>query len=262
MIRVDELKEAVQAKYRKLAKNEDSAKSGCCSPGDVTNIMSDSYEGLEGYFHEADLGLGCGLPTQYAQIKPGHAILDLGSGAGNDCFIARKECGLEGRVVGVDFVEEMVDRATQNAEKLGYDNVSFIQSDIENMPLDDESFDVVVSNCVLNLLPKKDKIFGEIYRVLKKGGHFSISDIVLVGHMPDALVAEAELFAGCVSGAIPVEDYLQLVAEAGFKNITIQKQKPIALPSSMLEKYLDNAGIQQFTAGESAISSLQLFASK
>ena len=177
----EDLKRAVMEKYDKLAGKKDLLKSGCCSgESDVTNIMSDSYESLEGYFAEADLGLGCGLPTQFAKIRKGDAVLDLGSGAGNDCFIARKECGEEGEVVGVDFVESMVKRANENTEKLGYKNVRFILADIEDMPLDPNSFDVVVSNCVLNLLPDKTKIFKEIYRVLKPRAHFSISDIVLV----------------------------------------------------------------------------------
>lgn len=187
--------------------------------------MSDDYSTLDGYNPDADLGLGCGLPTQFAKIKKGDTVIDLGSGAGNDCFIARSETGEDGRVIGIDFTPAMIDKAKANAQKLGFANVEFRQGDIENMPVSSNVADVIVSNCVLNLVPDKDKVFIEIFRVLKQGGHFSISDVVLIGDLPEALRKDAEMYAGCVAGAIQKGDYLELIKTNGFSNITIQKEK-------------------------------------
>ena len=203
----EEIKDLVRQKYSEIAlqdkaSNESSCcGSGCCST-EVYNIMSDDYSKLEGYSPDADLGLGCGLPTQFAQIKAGDVVIDLGSGAGNDCFIARAETGEAGKVIGIDFTEAMINKARENAEKLGFNNVEFRQGDIEKMPVSANTADVIVSNCVLNLVPNKDNVFKEIYRVLKPGGHFSISDIVLVGNLPSQLQDAAEMYAGCVSGEI------------------------------------------------------------
>ena len=152
---------------------------------------------MDGYKEEADLGLGCGLPTQFAMIQEGDTVVDLGSGAGNDCFVARHEAGATGKVIGIDFTPEMVNLARKNAAVNGFNNVEFRQGDIEDMPVIEGTVDVVVSNCVLNLLPTKDKIFHEIHRVLKSGGHFSISDIVLEGDLPTELTQAAEMYAGC-----------------------------------------------------------------
>lgn len=262
-----ELKEIVRKKYAEIA-NQDPAlnAASCCGAGPVSqevyNIMTDDYTAVAGYNAEADLGLGCGLPTQFAQIKKGDVVIDLGSGAGNDCFVARHETGAEGKVIGVDFTEEMIARARKNAEVRGFNNVEFRQGDIENMPLNDNVADVVVSNCVLNLVPNKRNVFKEIARVLKPGGHFSISDIVLSGTLPDNLREVAELYAGCVTGAIPKEDYLALAAEAGFENLRVQKQKAIFIPDDILSQYLSAAEIADFRSGKANIESITLFASK
>jgi arsenite methyltransferase len=262
-----ELKEIVRKKYAEIA-NQDPAlnAASCCGAGPVSqevyNIMTDDYSSIDGYTAEADLGLGCGLPTQFAQIKKGDVVIDLGSGAGNDCFVARHETGAEGKVIGIDFTEEMIARARQNAETRGLHNVEFRQGDIENMPVSDNVADVVVSNCVLNLVPNKRQVFREIARVLKPGGHFSISDIVLNGTLPDNLREAAELYAGCVTGAIPKEEYLTLAAEAGFENLTVQKQKAIFIPDDILNKYLSEAEIADFRQGSASIESITLFASK
>lgn len=262
-----ELKEIVRKKYAEIAQQHPALNAAsCCGSGPVSqevyNIMTDDYTAVKGYTAEADLGLGCGLPTQFAQIKRGDVVIDLGSGAGNDCFVARHETGAEGKVIGIDFTEEMIARARQNAETRGLHNVEFRQGDIEAMPLSDNVADVVVSNCVLNLVPNKGQVFKEIARVLKPGGHFSISDIVLNGTLPENLRQAAELYAGCVTGAIPKADYLALAAEAGFENLTVQKTKNIHIPDDILNKYLSEAEIADFRLGTGTIESMTLFANK
>lgn len=201
--------------------------------------MTDDYSTLEGYNPDADLGLGCGLPTQFAKIKKGDTVIDLGSGAGNDCFVARNETGEDGRVIGIDFTPAMIEKARANSQKLGFANVEFRQGDIENIPVSASIADVIVSNCVLNLVPDKEKVFKEIFRVLKPGGHFTISDVVLVGDLPGKLQKDAEMYAGCVSGAIQKRDYLDLINNNGFSNIIIQKEKPIIVPDDILKQYLN-----------------------
>ena len=262
-----ELKEIVKQKYGEIAlQDKGTNQSSCCGAGEcsteVCNIMTDDYSNLEGYNPDADLGLGCGLPTQFAKIKKGDTVIDLGSGAGNDCFIARSETGENGKVIGIDFTPAMVDRVRNNAEKLGFTNVEFRQGDIENMPVASNVADVVVSNCVLNLVPNKDGVFKEIYRVLKPGGHFSISDIVLIGDLPDALRKDAEMYAGCVSGAIQKNTYLALINSNGFQNITIQKEKPIIIPDDILQHYLSEEEIVSFKKGATGIFSITVHAEK
>ncbi|MEX0609613.1 MAG: arsenite methyltransferase [Balneolaceae bacterium] len=263
----EELKETVRQKYSQISEQgaDYNARSCCGAGGESTkvyNIMTDDYGDLKGYDPGADLGLGCGLPTAFAQIKKGDTVIDLGSGAGNDCFVARHETGAEGKVLGIDFTESMINKARQNAEKLGYNNVEFRFGDIEEMPVSDNVADVVVSNCVLNLVPDKPKVFAEIHRVLKPGGHFSISDIVLEGELPDALRNDAEMYAGCVSGAIQKETYLSHIQEAGFENITIQKEKPIEIPDDILSQYLNEKEIEDFNSGSTGIYSITVFAQK
>lgn len=261
-----ELKDIVREKYSQIALQDiDDNKSSCCGAGgcstEVYNIMTDDYTEIDGYKAEGDLGLGCGLPTQFAKIKKGDTVVDLGSGAGNDCFIARHETGPEGKVVGIDFTPAMIEKARLNAEKLGFNNVEFRQGDIEKMPMTANVADVVVSNCVLNLVPNKNAVFAEIARILKPGGHFSISDVVLEGNLPEALQKDAEMYAGCVSGAIQKSEYLGLIEKNGFTNITIQKNKPIIIPNDILSKYLSADQIAEF--GKSAgIYSITVYAEK
>ncbi|MEM1120538.1 MAG: arsenite methyltransferase [Bacteroidota bacterium] len=263
----EELKSLVKEKYSQIANQEVEVNlASCCGAGEssqeVYNIMTDDYSELEGHVKEADLGLGCGLPTQFAKIQPGQTVVDLGSGAGNDAFIARHETGPTGKVIGIDFVTEMIKKARTNADKMGFNNVEFRYGDIEDLPISDGTVDVVVSNCVLNLLPTKDKIFNEIQRVLKDGGHFSISDIVLKGALPDALRQSAEMYAGCVAGAIQKDDYMALIEKAGFVNITIQKEKPITIPDDILTQYLDGEALADFKNGATGIFSITVFAQK
>ena len=263
----EQLKEVVRQKYSEIALQEKEINqssccgSGCCST-EVYNIMSDDYSTLEGYHPDADLGLGCGLPTQFAKIKKGDTVIDLGSGAGNDCFIARNETGKNGKVIGIDFTPAMINKARVNAEKLGYYNVEFRQGDIENIPVSANMADVMVSNCVLNLVPDKNTVFKEIFRVLKPGGHFSISDIVLVGDLPDALRKDAEMYAGCVSGAIQKETYLEFIQTNGFSNITLQKEKPINIPDDILKNYLNEKELINFKTGNTGIFSITVYAEK
>jgi arsenite methyltransferase len=262
-----EIKNLVKDRYAKIAEQGKAENaSSCCgatSPSNkIYNIMMDDYTGTGGYMEDADLGLGCGLPTQYAKIKKGDTVIDLGSGAGNDCFVARHETGPEGKVIGIDFTPIMIQKARVNAEKLGYINVEFREGDIDNMPVNDEVADVIVSNCVLNLVPNKSKVIAEIFRVLKPGGHFSISDIVLVGSLPEALREDAEMYAGCVAGAIQKEDYLGYIKDAGFQNIMLQKEKPISIPEDILSKYLSPKEITDFNSGETGIFSITVYAEK
>lgn len=263
----DQLKELVKQKYGEIAlQDKESNQASCCGAGgcstEVYNIMTDDYTNVAGYKAEADLGLGCGLPTEFAGIKNGDTVVDLGSGAGNDCFVARSETGESGKVIGIDFTPAMIEKARTNAEKLGFNNVEFRQGDIENMPLASNVADVVVSNCVLNLVPNKDGVFKEIYRVLKPGGHFSISDVVLIGDLPEALQSAAEMYAGCVSGAIAKDVYLDLIKTNGFENIKIQKEKSIHIPADILKRYLDEEGLNEFNTGNSGIFSITVSAEK
>lgn len=267
MLHEQELKEIVKQKYAEIAlQDKETNMSSCCGAGgcstEVYNIMSDDYTKLEGYNPDADLGLGCGLPTQFAQIKKGDVVIDLGSGAGNDCFIARAETGETGKVIGIDFTPAMIDKARTNAEKLGFHNVEFRQGDIEKMPVTSNIADVIVSNCVLNLVPNKDGVFKEIYRTLKPGGHFSISDVVLVGNLPEALRKDAEMYAGCVSGAIQKDVYLELINCNGFANVVVQKEKPIIIPDDILRNYLTPEEITAFKSGHTGIFSITVYAEK
>ncbi len=263
----ESLKHLVREKYAQIAQQgRVENASSCCGSTDVSskvyNIMTDDYSETEGYVEDADLGLGCGLPTAFAKIKPGDTVIDLGSGAGNDCFVARHEAGPGGKVIGIDFTPAMIKKARENAERLGYNNVEFREGDIDDMPVNDNVADVIVSNCVLNLVPDKPKVMAEIFRVLKPGGHFSISDIVLVGELPEALRQDAEMYAGCVAGAIQKTDYLQGIRDAGFENLVLQKEKPITIPSDILGKYLSEEVAASFNTGGAGIFSITVYAEK
>jgi ubiquinone/menaquinone biosynthesis C-methylase UbiE len=262
-----DLKDLVKSKYSEIALQDKAINAAsCCGAGscstEVYNIMTDDYEGLQGYNPDADLALGCGLPTQFAGIKAGDTVLDLGSGAGNDCFVARHETGETGKVIGVDFTPAMIEKARSNAEKLGYTNVEFREGDIENLPVDEACVDVIVSNCVLNLVPDKEKAFAEMFRVLKPGGHFSVSDVVLKGELPVALKSAAEMYAGCVSGAIQKDKYLNHIFMAGFQKLSIQKEKEIVLPDDILSDYLTPSEIATYRNSGNGIYSVTVSAEK
>jgi ubiquinone/menaquinone biosynthesis C-methylase UbiE len=266
----DRIKEVVKQKYSEIAlqskgSNQSSccgATAACCGNSDDYKIMADDYSQLEGYNPAADLGLGCGLPTQFAKIKKGDVVIDLGSGAGNDAFIARHETGETGKVIGIDFTPAMIEMARKNAEVRGFNNVEFRQGDIESIPVTTNKADVIVSNCVLNLVPNKHKVFSEIFRVLKPAGHFSISDIVLEGELPNKWREVAELYAGCISGAVQKQEYLSIINEASFINIHLQKEKEIVVPNEILENYLSQDEIAEYKAAQIKIKSITVYAEK
>jgi ubiquinone/menaquinone biosynthesis C-methylase UbiE len=263
-MKAKDLKLVVQEKYGAIANqsllmNQPQSSccgtSGCCGELEFS-MIGDEYKNVEGYNPEADLGLGCGLPTQFADLKIGDHVLDLGSGAGNDCFVARAIVGETGKVTGLDFTDAMVAKAIANNQKLGFTNVEFVQGDIEEMPLPDNCFDVIVSNCVLNLVPDKNKAFAQMIRVLKPGGHFCVSDVVIKGELPDSLRKDAEMYVGCVAGAVSMNQYIDIIDSNGFKNVTIHKQKVISIPEEVLDKYLTKSEMKNLENGDTGIFSI------
>ena len=262
MKNADELKKMVADKYGAIAEKEGSCCDAECGCETDYSFIGDEYKAMDGYAPDADLGLGCGLPTEYADIKEGQVVVDLGSGAGNDCFVARSIVGPEGKVIGLDFTPAMIDKAEENARNLRYSNVHFVTGDIEKMPLEDHTADVVVSNCVMNLVPNKLKAFQETYRILKPGGHFSISDVVVVGDLPPGVQAAAELYAGCVSGAIQKTDYLKIIEQAGFSNVKIQKDRQITVPDETLTQVLSEKDVAAFKSADVGIFSITVYGEK
>lgn len=263
----EQIKEMVKQKYSEIAlQDKETNASSCCGAGgcstEVYNIMSEEYDELNGYNKDADLGLGCGLPTNFAKIKKGDTVVDLGSGAGNDCFVARAEIGETGKVIGIDFTEAMIEKARANVEKLGYNNVEFRHGDIEKIPITANVADVVVSNCVMNLVPDKPKAFSEVFRILKPKGHFSISDIVIIGDLPEKIKTAAEMYAGCVASAIQKEEYLKIIQDAGFKNLSLQKEKAIIVPDGILKNYLNEEEIKAYKNSDTRIFSITVYAEK
>lgn len=263
----EELKELVKEKYSEIAnQSKETNAASCCGATDCCTtdytIFSEDYTKLEGYNADADLGLGCGLPTEFVQIKKGDTVIDLGSGAGNDCFVARAITGETGKVIGIDMTEAMIQKAKENAAKLGYKNVEFRLGEIEDLPIAANRADVIVSNCVLNLVPDKAKAFKEVYRVLKPGGHISVSDVVLKGNLPEAVQQASEMYAGCVSGALQQDDYMQIIEKTGFKNISIQKSKEINVPEEILQNYLNAEELQAYKNSGTGIYSITVYAEK
>jgi SAM-dependent methyltransferase len=261
------IKETVKEKYSEIAKqSKEQNQSSCCGAGSCSTVdyavFSENYNQLEGYVPDADLGLGCGLPTAFALIKNGDTVIDLGSGAGNDCFVARALTGENGKVIGIDMTEAMIDKARENAEKLGFNNVEFRFGDIEKIPVAANRADVVISNCVLNLVPDKRKAFQEIFRILKPNGHFSISDVVLIGNLPESLQQAGEMYVGCVSGALQKSEYLDIINESGFVNCKVQKEKLITLPDDILADYLTPQQIDEYKKSGVGIYSITVYAEK
>ncbi|MEL7269548.1 MAG: arsenite methyltransferase [Bacteroidota bacterium] len=250
-----EIKEAVKERYANIVKTR-----SCCGTGTKTSggAFKEDYNEVDGYVANADYNLGCGLPTEHAAIKEGNHVLDLGCGAGNDVFIARRIVGDSGKVVGLDMTEDMLAKAEENKSKLGFVNVAFVLGEIEDMPLDNNSFDVVVSNCVLNLVPDKNKAYSEVHRVLKEGGHFCMSDVVLSEQLPDKIIERPELYASCVSGALLQEDYVQAIRDAGFTNIEIVKERTIELSDEKLDAILTDDELKDFRSKPSPVLSITI----
>ncbi len=255
-------KESIKQRYNDIALEMAGDQKQCCCSSKKERIISNEYDKLEGYNPDANLQLGCGVPTEFADISQGDTVVDLGSGAGNDCFVIRHHTGDTGKVIGVDFTQAMVDKAQANTTKLGYNNVTFLLGDIEALPLQDDLADVVISNCVMNLVPDKPKAFGEVYRILKTGGHFSISDIVLTGHLSEKIRMVASIYAGCIESAIQKDNYLNIIQEAGFKNIRLQQEKPIVVPDTILEKHLTPEEIELYKANQDLIYSITVYGEK
>lgn len=260
------IKNTVREKYTHIANQSTGCgcSGGCCG-GDTAvdySIMSDDYSKVDGYVQAADLGLGCGLPTEHAGINKGDTVVDLGSGAGNDAFIARHLVGDEGKVLGVDMTPDMVSKAIENGVKLGFQNVEFRLGEIEELPVESDSADVVLSNCVLNLVPNKEVAFAEIFRILKPGGHFCISDIVLHGELPDNVKRDAELYAGCVSGAMQESDYLDIIEQTGFRDVAVKAKKETPIPDDVLRESLSDADIAELRAKNIGVFSITVVAKK
>lgn len=254
-------RELVRNKYGLIASGE----SNCCGKRTAASTYAEigkSYASVDGYVPEADLGLGCGVPTEFAEIERGSRVLDLGSGAGNDAFIARREVGETGHVIGLDFTPEMIAKAELNCSKLGYQNVEFRHGEIENIPIEDKSIDVVISNCVLNLIPDKNKAFTEIYRVLKPGGHFCVSDIVLVGLLPEKLQSAAEFYVGCIAGAMQKDLYLKSIEDRGFENVEILKERTVHIPDKDILEYLTTEELADFHSSRIQILSITVKAKR
>jgi SAM-dependent methyltransferase len=259
----EKIKDVVKATYTKAVESNEGCGCAptCCSPTQDATFNED-YSQVEGYEEIADYGLGCGLPTEFAKLKTGQTVLDLGSGAGNDVFVARRIVGEGGRVIGVDMTEAMIKKANENKAKLGYTNVDFLLGEIENLPLEDSTVNVAVSNCVMNLVPDKLKAYQELYRVLTPDGHFSISDIVLKGELPAGIRNAAEMYAGCVSGALGKEEYLKVIEDAGFENIEVVKEREIVLPDELLLQFISNEELKDYRNGKSAVLSVTVCADK
>jgi len=263
-----DIKDIVREKYGAIAhqskqQNASSCCGGtsCCSSVEYS-VMAEDYSTLPGYVADADLALGCGLPTEFAQIKKGDTVVDLGSGAGNDAFVARSIAGDTGQIIGIDMTEEMIEKARANAATLKFENVEFRLGDIENLPVDSDSVDVVVSNCVMNLVPDKKRAFAETFRILKRGGHFSISDIVLRGELPGNVRTSAELYAGCIAGAVQMDDYLETIRSAGFTNVTVQKEREIHIPNEILLRHISLEELRELKRRRVGIFSVTVYADK
>lgn len=259
----EEIKNVVRMTYAGLVNtNQSCCGGGSCGADGAMTSFAESYQTLDGYVSDADLGLGCGLPTEHAGIKRGDTVVDLGSGAGNDVFVAQRLVGEDGHVIGIDFTPEMIERARRNADQLVVGNVEFMLGDIEELPLDDASADVVVSNCVLNLVPNKERAFAEMHRVLNPSGHFCVSDIVTTGTLPEAVREVASLYAGCVSGALEVNRYLQLLRDAGFSDVQIVQTREVELPDEAIAGIVSEADVHAFRESGSKLLSITVTGSK
>jgi SAM-dependent methyltransferase len=262
----DELREQVKAGYGRIAKEADGCGCGCAPSGVADHAKGIGYsdEQLEGVPDGANLGLGCGNPTAIASLRPGEVVVDLGAGAGFDAFLAAREVGETGRVIGVDMTDEMLEKARRNAKAGGFQNVEFRKGQIEALPVDDESVDAIISNCVINLSPEKERVFKEAHRVLRAGGRLMISDIVLEHPLPEAVTASLDAYLGCVGGASLRTDYVDLIRQVGFSQVEITGEQSLAGDEAWLNEAVTRFGIDEATAREDlgAITSLSVLARK
>lgn len=249
MMKTNEVRDTVRDHYGKVA--EAKASGGCCgSAPEASLALGYSKDDLSAVPEGSNLGLGCGNPQAIAGLKPGETVLDLGSGAGFDCFLAAKQVGPSGKVIGVDMTPAMIAKARNNAEKTGAANVEFRLGEIEQLPVESGSVDVILSNCVINLSPEKQRVFREAFRVLKPGGRLAISDVVLTKELPEALAAQEAALCGCVAGAAPVLEVERLLREAGFSSVRVgvigESGEVISdwLPGSGAEQYVRSATIE------------------
>jgi len=262
-----EIKDSVKEKYSQIVELNQSCGCGCGCENDFafpdgSKDFSKDYSKIEGYTKDADYGLGCGIPTGFVNIKEGDTVVDLGSGAGNDVFVARKLVGDTGKVIGIDMTQAMVSKAKENSKKLGYDNVEFRLGDIENLPVNDNIADVVISNCVMNLVPDKEKAFSEVYRILNNNGKFSISDIVILGELAEGLKKSAELYVGCVAGAIDKQVYINTIKNAGFKVVKIVEEKKYVLPENLVKQFISQDEYDLYKTNNAEILSITVYGEK
>ncbi|MCW4030675.1 MAG: arsenite methyltransferase [Candidatus Bathyarchaeota archaeon] len=270
----ENIKKEVRNRYAKVAKTSGSccASSSCCSAPplnkQVSNLVGYSEDEMNSVPEGANLGLGCGNPTALASLKEGERVLDLGSGAGFDCFLAAKKVGKQGKIIGVDMTPEMLDKARANAAKGKYTNVEFRLGEIENLPVADNSVDVIISNCVINLAPNKKRVFEEAYRVLAPNGRIMVSDIVLLNALPEAVQKDVEAYAGCIAGAELKDKYLDLIRQAGFGDVTIIDEKNYPLEFIISEDAfkgtLDNLNLssEELKATANSVVSIKVSAVK
>jgi len=261
----ESIKKAIQARYNEIASE---IPSGAFSRENLLACQAEQlpfsidYSKEPGYEAELDLKLGCGIPTASADIKEGDAVLDLGCGVGNDSFLALKKVGPTGKVIGIDIAPGMVELASKHATRLGITNIEFREGDLESLPLESNSIDVVISNCTINMVPDKAKVFSEIFRVLKPGGHFSISDIVLRAPLPEDLKKVPELYAGCVAGTELKDSYLDYISLAGFEAVRISLEKNLIVPVEQLEKFLPGTVVHSLSEQSSSLVSVTLLGDK
>ena len=228
---MNEKKSHIKKRYTEvIQQGRGCCSSGSCSPSKQAKDMGYSEEELNDIPESANFGLGCGNPTAFANIKKGEIVLDLGSGAGIDAFLASKKVGKAGKVIGIDMTEVMIEKARENAKKHGYTNIEFRHGDIEHMPVEDNSVDLIISNCVINLTEDKLRTFKEAYRVLKTGGRILVSDLVTDGKLPEDVMKSFDAWAECIAGAMPKDEYITTVKKAGFKQVSIVSENAYTEP--------------------------------
>ena len=270
MFQEDNLKKSIQEKFAVIVDQAENVEdeeacgcgSGCGCGSSASATLSEDYTDTAGYHPFADLGLGCGMPVEYARIKSGDTVLDLGSGAGNDCFVARELVGSQGKVIGVDITDRMIGKARKNAELAGYNNVEFRAGDIEDLPVSDKTAHVILSNCSLNLVPDKARAIREAYRALKHHGQLCVSDIFTKGDFPKGLKMDADMYYGCMAGTLTLEEGLKMLGECGFEEITVHNIRKIELPDAMLHYYLPPEQAKEFREGEPGMYAVTLSAAK